>query len=107
VCACSIRAVGSQVYLEDELTARATLADKQLTGTGGAFDRNEAKRAFLQYDFPGFATGEVTKVRRAGGGAVRERAAVGSGLVASACFSTTRCESLARRALTKPMTSLG
>jgi polyribonucleotide nucleotidyltransferase len=73
----SLRFLRTQEALESDLNSRKSLADKERTGDSG--NLAEVKRAFLQYDFPAYSTGEVPKRggmdrRSVGHGALAERA---------------------------------
>lgn len=73
----SLRFLRTQEALESDLNSRNSLADKERTGDSG--NLAEVKRAFLQYDFPAYSTGEVPKKggidrRSVGHGALAERA---------------------------------
>jgi polyribonucleotide nucleotidyltransferase len=73
----SLRFLRTQEALESDLNSRKSLADKERTGDSG--NLAEVKRAFLQYDFPAYSTGEVPKRggmdrRSIGHGALAERA---------------------------------
>jgi polyribonucleotide nucleotidyltransferase len=73
----SLRFLRTQEALESDLNSRKVKADKERTGESGSLA--EVKRAFLQYDFPAYSTGEVpTKGgidrRSIGHGALAERA---------------------------------
>jgi polyribonucleotide nucleotidyltransferase len=73
----SLRFLRSQEALESDLNSRKVTADKERTGESGSLA--EVKRAFLQYDFPAYSTGEVQRKfgvdRRAiGHGSLAERA---------------------------------
>lgn len=73
----SLRFLRTQEALESDLNSRKIKADKERTGDSGSLA--EVKRAFLQYDFPAYSTGEVPKKggidrRSIGHGALAERA---------------------------------
>jgi polyribonucleotide nucleotidyltransferase len=73
----SLRFLRTQEALESDLNSRKSKADKERTGDSGSLA--EFKRAFLQYEFPSYSTGELPakggKQRRSiGHGALAERA---------------------------------
>lgn len=73
----SLRFLRTQEALESDLNSRKSKAEKERTGDSGSLA--EVRRAFLQYDFPSYSTGEVpTKGgidrRSIGHGALAERA---------------------------------
>lgn len=74
----SLRYLKTQEYLESDLNTRRVLADRQQTGDSGIL--RERTRAFLQYDFPAYSTGEVQQGpsggnrRETGHGALAEKA---------------------------------
>jgi polyribonucleotide nucleotidyltransferase len=73
----SLRFLRTQEALESDLNSRKSFADKERTGDTGTLA--EVKRAFLQYDFPSYSTGQVPKRggmdrRSIGHGALAERA---------------------------------
>mmetsp|Transcript_9564 Transcript_9564/g.10989 ORF Transcript_9564/g.10989 Transcript_9564/m.10989 type:complete len:1011 (-) Transcript_9564:405-3437(-) len=53
----SLRYLRSQEYLESDLNSRKVRADREQTGDSGTL--RDRRRAFLQYDFPAYCTGEV------------------------------------------------
>jgi polyribonucleotide nucleotidyltransferase len=71
----SLRFLRSQEALESDLNSRKSKADKERTGESG--NLAEVKRAFLQYDFPAYSTGDVPK-----GGGGPDRRSVGHGALA-------------------------
>jgi polyribonucleotide nucleotidyltransferase len=68
----SIRFLRSQEALISDLNSRNVMADKERTGDSGSLA--EVKRAFLQYDFPQYSTGELPR-----GSALHNRRAIGHG----------------------------
>jgi polyribonucleotide nucleotidyltransferase len=74
----SLRFLRTQEALESDFNSRKSRADRERTGDSGTLA--EVQRAFLQYDFPAYSTGEVPtgsrqKQRRSiGHGALAERA---------------------------------
>lgn len=71
----SLRFLRTQEALESDLNSRKAKADRERTGESGTLA--EVKRAFLQYDFPSFSTGTISK--RKGG---IDRRAIGHGSLA-------------------------
>lgn len=71
----SLRFLKTQEAMESDLNSRKVKADKERTGDSGALA--EVKRAFLQYDFPSYSTGTISK--RKGG---IDRRAIGHGSLA-------------------------
>ena len=70
----SLRYLKNQEHLVSDLNSRKIRADREQTGDSGTL--KERSRAFLQYDFPAYSTGEVGS---AGGGNRRE---IGHGALA-------------------------
>ena len=74
----SLRSTKNEVALLSDLNSRKVVADRESTGDSGTF--HDIQRAFLHYDFPLFATGEVRNVtmrtgrREIGHGSLAERA---------------------------------
>ena len=54
----SLRSTGPK-EIQDSLDLKKWESEQMLVGHGGAFDKEEYKRAYLQYDFPAYSTGEV------------------------------------------------
>jgi polyribonucleotide nucleotidyltransferase len=53
----SLRYLRNQEYLESDMNSRKVKASREQTGDSGTM--RERRRAFLQYDFPGYSKGEV------------------------------------------------
>ena len=70
----SLRFLRTQEALESDLNSRRSKADKERTGDSGRLA--DVRRAFLQYDFPAYSTGEVPMQRGI------DRRAVGHGTLA-------------------------
>lgn len=68
----SLRYLRTQEALESDLNTRKSKADREMTGDSGSLWENQ--RAYLQYDFPAFSTGELP----AGGGMLHNRRAIGN-----------------------------
>lgn len=73
----SLRYLRSQMAMESDYNSRKVTAMKERTGDSGTLD--EVQRAFLQYDFPAYSTGEAPGK---GGGTNANRRAIGHGALA-------------------------
>jgi polyribonucleotide nucleotidyltransferase len=71
----SLRFLRNQEVLVSDLNSKKVTADKERTGDSGSL--KEVKRAFLQYDFPAYSTGEVPM-----GSPAHNRRAIGHGALA-------------------------
>ena len=71
----SLRFLRNQEVLVSDLNSKKVTADKERTGDSGSL--KEVKRAFLQYDFPAYSTGEVPM-----GSLAHNRRAIGHGALA-------------------------
>jgi polyribonucleotide nucleotidyltransferase len=71
----SLRFLRNQEVLVSDLNSKKVTADKERTGDSGSL--KEIKRAFLQYDFPAYSTGEVPM-----GSPAHNRRAIGHGALA-------------------------
>jgi polyribonucleotide nucleotidyltransferase len=71
----SLRFLRNQEVLVSDLNSKKVTADKERTGDSGSL--KEVKRAFLQYDFPAYSTGEVPV-----GSPAHNRRAIGHGALA-------------------------
>ena len=72
----SLRFLRTQEALVSDLNSRKSKAEKERTGASGSLA--EVRRAFLQYDFPDYCTGQVPS----GSGQIRNRRAMGHGALA-------------------------
>ncbi|CAB9496319.1 Polyribonucleotide nucleotidyltransferase [Seminavis robusta] len=72
----SLRYLRTQEALESDLNTRKSKADREMTGESG--NLWEYRRAFLQYDFPSFSTGELPSA----GSSQHNRRAIGHGALA-------------------------
>jgi hypothetical protein len=72
----SLRFLKTQEALVSDLNSRKVQADKERTGDSGSLA--EVRRALLQYDFPGYSTGEVPSSV----GQLHNRRALGHGALA-------------------------
>jgi len=67
----SLRYLRTQEALVSDLNTRKSKADREITGDSG--NLSEYRRAFLQYDFPSYSTGELPR-----GGGMHNRRAIGT-----------------------------
>ena len=72
-----IRSTRNETSLLSDLNSRKVIADREHTGESGTL--NDVQQVFLHYDFPGYATGEISSNkgssrREIGHGALAERA---------------------------------
>ena len=72
----SLRFLRTQEALVSDLNSRNSQADKERTGSSGSLA--EKRRAFVQYDFPGYSTGQVPT----GNSNAHNRRALGHGALA-------------------------
>ncbi|KAG7361402.1 3' exoribonuclease family, domain 1 [Nitzschia inconspicua] len=72
----SLRYLRNQEYLESDMNSRKVRASREQTGDSGTL--RDRRRAFLQYDFPGYSKGEV----KTGPGTSASRREIGHGALA-------------------------
>ena len=76
----SLRYLRTQEALASDLNTRKSLADREMTGDSGSLWEN--RRAFLQYDFPSFSTGELPTAA----GMQHNRRAIGTNAISNKSF---------------------